>query len=307
VIQAVGVVVPAHDEEDLLPACLASLRRAERVLHNMPVHLVVAADACRDGTIHAARSAGAAVVTIAARNVGAARAAGVREVLQLTRNLDPASVWLATTDADSLVPPSWLRQQVQYADRGWDAVVGIVRVADWAGHLPATSSSFSDYYGRDDGPHPHVHGANLGFRAEAYLKAGGFPYVPTAEDHALVASMAVHGSRVLRTRMVTVLTSARKQARAPHGFSDFLTQLDTALTQKRNPLVRRKARRVLPRPCGARSRCRGRVRRLPSPARSRAGRRTDPRGHREGTTASAAAAADGGLPPGRPPRAAGRW
>jgi glycosyltransferase involved in cell wall biosynthesis len=230
VIQAVGVVVPAHDEQDLLPSCLASLRRAEHVLHNMPVHLVVVADACRDGTIEAARSAGAAVVTIAARNVGAARAAGVREVLHRTLLVDPAALWLATTDADTVVPPSWLRQQVQYADRGWDAVVGVVRVADWSGRRPSTRSFFGDYYDGDDGPHPHVHGANLGFRAGAYLRAGGFPDVPTAEDHALVASMATHGSRVLRTRMVTVVTSARTQARAPHGFSDFLTQLDTALT-----------------------------------------------------------------------------
>ena len=36
--------------------------------------------------------------------------------------------------------------------------------------------------------HPHVHGANLGFRASAYLRAGGFPALPTAEDHALVAA-----------------------------------------------------------------------------------------------------------------------
>jgi glycosyltransferase involved in cell wall biosynthesis len=228
VIRALGVVVPAHDEEDLLPSCLASLRCAERGLPGVPVHLVVVADACRDGTVQAARSAGAVVVTIAARSAGAARAAGVREVLRRTPDLDPAAVWLATTDADTLVPPRWLRQQAHYADRGWDAVVGVVRVADWSGHRPAASSLFRDYYDEGDGPHPHVHGANLGFRAEAYLRAGGFPDVPTAEDHTLVASLAAHGSRVLRTRAVTVVTSARSQARAPHGFSDFLSQLDSA-------------------------------------------------------------------------------
>ena len=39
-IRAVGVIVPAHDEQDLLPACLAALRRAARVLRGTPVHLV---------------------------------------------------------------------------------------------------------------------------------------------------------------------------------------------------------------------------------------------------------------------------
>jgi hypothetical protein len=31
-IRVIGVVVPAHDEQDLLPSCLASLRRAARAL-----------------------------------------------------------------------------------------------------------------------------------------------------------------------------------------------------------------------------------------------------------------------------------
>ena len=71
-----------------------------------------------------------------------------------------------------------------------------------------------------------MHGANLGFRASAYLRAGGFPAVPTAEDHALVAALTAAGSRVLRTRALTVVTSARREARAPHGFSDYLARME---------------------------------------------------------------------------------
>lgn len=112
-----GVVVPAHDEEDLLPLCLASVREAAQALRGTQVHLVVVADACRDLTAQVARRGGASVVTVEARNVGAARAAGVREVLRRTRHLDPADVWLATTDADSVVPAGWLRQQARYAAR----------------------------------------------------------------------------------------------------------------------------------------------------------------------------------------------
>ena len=50
-IRAVGVIVPAHDEQDLLPDCLASLGRAVRALRarcGLPVHVLVVADACRD-------------------------------------------------------------------------------------------------------------------------------------------------------------------------------------------------------------------------------------------------------------------
>jgi glycosyltransferase involved in cell wall biosynthesis len=226
VIRAVGVIVPAHDEQDLLPFCLRSLRRAARALRGTPVHLVVVADACRDRTAEVARRGGAAVVTIGARSVGAARAAGAREVLRRTSHLDPADVWLTTTDADTLVPVSWLCQQVSLADQGWDVVAGTVRVADWSGYPQRVRAAFRERYGAGPGPHPHVHGANLGFRAVTYLKAGGFPDAPTAEDRALVAALAATGGRMLWTRAVTVTTSARREARAPNGFSRYLADLD---------------------------------------------------------------------------------
>jgi glycosyltransferase involved in cell wall biosynthesis len=226
VIRAVGVVVPAHDEEDLLPACLASVRRAARAVRGTPVHLVVVDDASRDRTAQVARQCGAAVVTIGAQSVGAARAAGVREVLRRTAHLDPADVWLATTDADTLVPARWLREQSRYANRGWGAVAGTIQVSDWSGRPAGVRSLFRRRYGGGNGTHPHVHGANLGFSAAAYLRAGGFPDVPTGEDHALVAALTEAGSRVLRTRALTVVTSGRREARAPHGFSGYLAGLE---------------------------------------------------------------------------------
>jgi glycosyltransferase involved in cell wall biosynthesis len=154
VIRSVGVVIPAHNEQDLLPSCLASLRRAAQALRGTRVHLIVVADACRDRTADIARRGGAAVVTISARNVGSARAAGVREVLRRTAGQDPADVWVATTDADTLVPARWLRQHVRYGDQGWDAVAGTVRVADWSGHHPDVPSLFRERYGAGPAPAP---------------------------------------------------------------------------------------------------------------------------------------------------------
>jgi glycosyltransferase involved in cell wall biosynthesis len=225
-IQAAGVVIPANNEQDLLPACLASVRRAARAVRGIPVHLVVVADDCRDLTAEVARRGGATVVTISARSAGTARAAGMREILGRTGRLDPAEVWLATTDADSVVPRGWLRQQAGYARQGWDAVAGTVRVADWSGYQPGTRERFRERYHAAD--NRRVHGANLGFRASAYLLAGGFPAVPTAEDHAIVDALTGHGGRLLHTRSLPVVTSARRDARAPHGFGDYLAQLDRA-------------------------------------------------------------------------------
>jgi glycosyltransferase involved in cell wall biosynthesis len=225
VIRAVGLVVPAHDEEDLLPACLAGIREAAGMARPTPVRVVVVADACTDQTAQLARSHGAAVVEINARSVGAARQAGMREVLRQLGHLDPAQVWLATTDADTLVPPGWLSQQLRYAGQGWDAVIGTVTVADWTGHPPEVPSRYREHYGAPAGNHPHVHGANLGFTAQAYLAAGGFMLRRTAEDRALVKALEEAGRRVLRTTQVSVVTSARRHARAPLGFSHLLSTL----------------------------------------------------------------------------------
>jgi glycosyltransferase involved in cell wall biosynthesis len=224
VIEAVGVVVPAHNEETLLPACLTALRQATRDL-DMPVRVLVAADACTDRTAAVARAHGALVISIRARRVGAARAAGMAELLRLTASRDPAAIWLATTDADTVVPPDWLQRQVAHADRGWDVVLGTVAVADWSEHAAHVPGAFAARYESGAGPHPHVHGANIGIRASAYRAAGGFRPLRTAEDHALLAAVAEAGCSVLRAGDVTVQTSGRRHARAPHGFSYLLQTL----------------------------------------------------------------------------------
>ncbi|MCW2945224.1 MAG: hypothetical protein JWR24_1941 [Actinoallomurus sp.] len=204
-----GVVVPAHNEQERLPACLATLSLVSQ-------NVVVVADACTDRTAEVARRAGAFVIEVAARNVGAARAAGVDELLR--RGVS----WVATTDADTLVPPCWLSTQLRYAERGWDAVAGTVSVVDWTGHPPWLAAAFARRYAHDT----PVHGANLGVRAEAYLAAGGFAPIATGEDHALVKALKAAGRHVLHTAKVNVITSARRHYRAPHGFGHLLTTLE---------------------------------------------------------------------------------
>ena len=223
-IEAVGVVVPAHNEETLLPACLAALDRVAGGI-GVPVSVLVVADTCTDGTAAAARACGAQVIAIGARNVGAARAAGMAELLRLTAGVNPSAVWLATTDADTVVPPGWLERQLSYAGQGWDVVLGTVAVADWDGHPAHVPAAFDALYEFGDGPHQHVHGANLGIRASAYLAAGGFRSLRTAEDHALLAAATEAGCSVLQASDITVATSARRRARAPLGFSHLLRTL----------------------------------------------------------------------------------
>ena len=233
VIEAVGVVVPAHDEETLLPGCLLALRRAAGRV-STPVRLLVVADSCTDRTVAVAREHGVRVVGIGARNVGAARATGMMELLRMMPGLPPAAVWLATTDADTVVPGDWLRRQLGHASQGWDVVLGTVTVADWSEHPQHTPAAFTARYSFGGEPHPHVHGANLGIRASAYLAAGGFRALRTAEDHALLAAATKAGCSVLRAGDIAVQTSARRRARAPDGFSRLLRTLPP-LPEHREP------------------------------------------------------------------------
>ena len=124
------------------------------------------------------------MISIQARSVGAARAAGMRELLRLTSGSDPSAVWLATTDADTVVPPGWLRRQLDYADVGWDVVLGTVTITDWDGHPAHVPVAFAERYVFSGPHHPHVHGAHLGIRASAYLAADGFRPLRSRRPHA---------------------------------------------------------------------------------------------------------------------------
>ena len=135
--------MPARNEEELLPGCLAALRTAVAApgRSGIPVRVVVVADGCTDDTVALARAGGAVVLgggRAGRGNVGAARDAGVRWLLADAAEADvpPERLWVVTTDADSVVPPDWLVLHETAAASGVDAVVGTVAVGDWAGHRP---------------------------------------------------------------------------------------------------------------------------------------------------------------------------
>jgi hypothetical protein len=227
-----GVVVPVHDEEELLPGALDALATAVAVLREavpaVSVEIVVVLDACTDASVTACAGR-PDVVTVRSRRrcVGAARARGC--ALALGRSPVPAeATWLACTDADSRVPADWLCHHRGLADTGVDAVLGAVAVRDWTGWPPHVPAAYATAYRaavRGVDGHDHVHGANLGVRGSAYLTAGGFRALRSDEDVALVGALRRTGARVAATRGAPVETSARRVGRTPQGFSGHLRAL----------------------------------------------------------------------------------
>jgi glycosyltransferase involved in cell wall biosynthesis len=232
VIGVALVVVPARDEEELLPACLASLRRAagHPELAGLSVRIAVVLDSCSD------RSGDVAAPLLRARdtlieqragNVGIARGLGIDSLLTEEAGRPLSTIWVANTDADSRVPFDWLARQVRLANAGADAVAGTIVVDDWHEHPAQSAPIFADRYAREIEPagHHHVHGANLGVRASTYRQIGGGPPLPLAEDHALVHALERAGATIARPATLRVVTSGRRESRARGGFSDFLRAL----------------------------------------------------------------------------------
>ena len=219
----IGVVVPAHDEEDHIASCLAALGTAARCdrLLGEPVMVVVALDACTDATAAIARAHGAVIAVVNERNVGVARARGAELALAA------GARWLAFTDADTLVSPDWIADQL--AQRS-DAVCGTIEVRDWSGwgaRGAVLARGMAATYTDADG-HRHIHGANLGVSATAYRRAGGFQALATSEDVALVESLRASGASIAWSAAPRVVTSARPRFRAPGGFGATLGRLAAA-------------------------------------------------------------------------------
>ena len=218
----VVVVVPVRNEQDLLARCLGSVGAAVDRLRGTAVtaRVVVVLDDCDDDSETIARGFDVERYTVTARSVGAARAIGVAHGLR-SAPADRSRTWIACTDADSAVPEHWLTVLVDLADAGADVVVGTVRPdpADLtAEQLDAWSATRVP--GRPNG---HVHGANLGVRADAYDRVGGFSLQPEHEDVDLVTRLrADPGTRVVASDAADVVTSGRTHGRTPGGYAGYL-------------------------------------------------------------------------------------
>ena len=233
-IRRVAVVIPAANEEQRIGRCLAAVAAARRHLYHgdttIAVRTVVVLDGCQDRTaVIAAASREVQTVAITAGSAGTARRAGASAALASAG--PPGELWLANTDADSRVPVNWLTGMLTEARLGAHIVLGTVLPG--RDLEPRTRAEWLSRHHLRDG-HPHVHGANFGIRADAYLGLGGWPAVVTGEDAELARRAARTGHlRISRTAAIPVVTSVRPDGRAPRGFSGYLRDIAATTAEAR--------------------------------------------------------------------------
>jgi glycosyltransferase involved in cell wall biosynthesis len=92
---SISVVIPARNEEALLPRCLASIDRAQETLGE-PIEVIVVLNRCTDRTEEIARAYGAQVTSEDRKNLSAIRNAGVKTA---------RAPVVVTIDADSVISP----------------------------------------------------------------------------------------------------------------------------------------------------------------------------------------------------------
>lgn len=227
-LQAAAVVVPAHNEAAGISDCLRAVAAASLPVARagVPVEVVVVADSCTDATADIARAAGVHVLEVQAGSVGAARATGCAQALRVLDGLLRQSSWLAMTDADSIVPRDWLSAQVRIAAAGYQAAAGLVCLDGTSPtHVAQRWDAAYEVSRASSWLHDRVHGANLGVRADAYRRVGGFDAVSAHEDVRLVRRLQATGCPVAWPDRPVVTTSARMCGRAAAGLAADLRRL----------------------------------------------------------------------------------
>lgn len=238
------VVVPAHNEEATVGACLRALAQQLGVACDEYEVLLVLSE-CSDGTRAAALAAlsGTPLHLTLLDSPGGGPGPARRIGMDLAGSrLDPGGL-IATTDADTVVAPDWLARQLEAVAAGADAVGGFIELdetdllasvvelrAARACERLATVRALAPH-----AEHHHFAGASMSLTAAAYFRLGGIEPLEALEDEALERALRAHGLRIERLNSVRVRTSGRLVGRAARGLAHDLAALDALARASEKP------------------------------------------------------------------------
>ena len=247
------VVIPARDEAESIEQTLAALA-VQRGVEGQPldpssVEVILLANNCRDATASVARRWAKRNGRITLHvvdvefppdlaNVGYARRLAMDEACRRLFAVGRPRGVIATTDADTIVSPTWLAATFQEVACGAEAVGGriLVTATERRAMAPAARSRFLRNVGygslanevaaridpRPGDPwpcHEQFSGASLAVTARAYRAVGGLPPLPSGEDTALADALLRADIEIRHSLAVRVHTSGRLDGRTPAGLA----------------------------------------------------------------------------------------
>lgn len=205
----ISVIIPAYNEEELIPKTLESLKKLER----KPDEIVVVDSHSTDNTVKIAKSYGARVLEVEKRGIGLAR-----EQALMAANGDI----VAFTDADTIVPKDWLTKIEETLSKSKVVgVFGTFRVPSgwwvyrwYINYLQPVLNQIYYWFGI-----PMAPGQNMAFIRKVGIDAGGFPEnFLIAEDLEMASRLMKKGKVVLKQDLV-VISSGRRGDEGTNGIS----------------------------------------------------------------------------------------
>ena len=245
------VAIPARNEADRISHCLAALA-VQRDRLGAPIAagsfgILLLVNNSTDETAHVARNLAVGlpysleileVSLMENATAGRARRHAMEEAAGRLRKGAGDGV-LLTTDADSMVPPSWFADNMSQLEAGADCVAGYIdaepaeivahgtaflergRLEDTYLRLIAEIYALCDPRPHDPWPNHRVSsGASLAVKLAAYEAVGGMPDKALGEDGTFTALLDESGFKVRHALDVSVLTSCRLDGRAAGGAAD---------------------------------------------------------------------------------------
>jgi len=199
----VSVIIPAYNEELLIRRTLNSLQRQD---YRDELEIIVVDNNSTDGTARVAAQCGAHVIREEQQGYVYAMIRGFRHA---------SGDILLTTDADTILPQNWISTLARIFAEDHEAVAvgGMVDFydANWKGRI------FADIilplalaYERFCYSYPHLWGANMAVRREAFLKAGGWTTKYNLQAETELCQRLARVGKVRMLRRLKVETSARR-------------------------------------------------------------------------------------------------
>lgn len=247
------VIVPARNEEELLPSALQALSEQKMLNGAWRSHesyeVILLINNTTDRSMQVAKSFQRLYSSLQLRviernfdrshaHIGHVRRLLMDEACQRLEDLNVSRGLILSTDSDSRVAPNWISRNAEEVSKGADVVGGriIVSPCEQESLHSATQAlyRYDHLYRRlvswvedrwDPEPHDpwprHYHhfGASLAITPEAYRAARRLPPRRFLEDLAFYDALLLRDIRVRHANTVRVFTSARVAGRTRFGLS----------------------------------------------------------------------------------------